>query len=155
MSCAADEQKLSSPEILYSLTPIKPHTWWMTYIRESTNDTGIQKDEETSGVTLNIERNLNESLINIGVIDGNESDIGNVSGNHLNWKMVREVSNDVMTEMATLDEGPGADDETTEERKVEKGKDVKYLGECSSIVLFTLILKVLSHSIHISLMVYL
>jgi hypothetical protein len=99
---------------------MKQHTWWKVYVKESTYHTSIQKVEEYSDMALNIEKNSNESIVNVGVIDRNGSAIGDSSESDFNWKMVTEISNEVMQGGVPKDLAAGSSEEGAEETGREK-----------------------------------
>jgi hypothetical protein len=123
----SDEGQISSPKKFYTLAPMKPETWWRMYVNKSAEYRDIQKSQENSAVTLNIEKTLNESVINLGAISLKESEtVDSESG--FNWQIVTKMSDEVVKGRIPPDK---LTDENSreEETQVEKRRDKLKLGE--------------------------
>jgi hypothetical protein len=109
---------------------MKPDTWWRIYVNKSADYRDIQKTEETSAVTLNIDKSLNESIINLDAIDLKESDTDD-SESDVNWQIVTKMSNKVVKGRVPPDKGTD-EDASEEETEVEKRREKLKLGESVS-----------------------
>lgn len=131
---ASVEGQISSPETFYTLAPMKPDTWWKIYVNKSADyrHRRIQKTRETSAVTLNIEKTLNESVINLGAINRKDSNPDD-SESDFNWQIVTKMSDEVVKGRIPPDKRT---DETAreEETQVERRRDKLKLGEYVSLI---------------------
>jgi hypothetical protein len=126
-SCVSDERKESSPKEIYILTPVKQDTWWKIYFNGSTHHRSIQKSEKSNDMALNIERYLNESIVSIGVIGRNGSAIGDSNESDYNWKVISDISNEVLKGEVWTEQTAGA---AEEEKQPEVRRDRISQGEC-------------------------
>lgn len=122
----SDEGQISSPEIFCTLARMKRDTWWKVYVNKSTDYTDIQKTQESSAVTLNIEKTLNESVINLGPVNLKESDIDD-SESDINWRIVTRMSDEVVKGRIPPDKRTD-ENAKEEETLVEKRRDRLKLG---------------------------
>jgi hypothetical protein len=124
----SDEGQVSSPKIFYTLAPMKAETWWKIYVNKSAYYRDIQKTRETGAVTLNIEKTINQSVINLGAINIKECDIDD-SESDFNWQILTKMSDEVVKGRIPPDKR--TDENSREaETQFEKGRDELKIGEC-------------------------
>jgi hypothetical protein len=125
----SDEGQIPSPKIFCTLTRMTRDTWWKIYVNKSVDYTYTQKTRETTAVTLNIEKTLNEPVINLGPMNLKESDIVD-SESDFNWQIVSKMSDEVVKGRIPPDKRTdenAKEDETQVEKRKERLKLGKYV----------------------------
>lgn len=121
LSFVADERKILTAKELHTSVAMKQYAWWKVCVKEFTYCRSIQRIEENSDLTLNIDRNSNESAFNFGVLDRNGSAV-HCRENDFRSKIVNKIADEVLQGGVPKDHPAAVGEEGPEEKHVDIGR---------------------------------
>jgi len=134
-TCVSEEQEESSPKVYSTVDPVRLDAWWMVYVRDSANSRDTRNEHETGDISPRMKRSINDSKVNSSETDRDGSRIGDSVENDIDWKVARNISDQVVDVQVppvkwTDDRREAEGVETAEEGMVEGRKDGINVGEC-------------------------
>jgi hypothetical protein len=133
-SCVSEEEKQTCPKICSNLAPVQLDTWWMVYVRDYAKHRGTRKVQESGDISSLMGRSNNDSKVNSSETDRAGSRIGESVESDFEWKVARNISDQVVEgrvppDKWTADSREAEGVEVAEERRVEERKDGINVGE--------------------------